>query len=213
MKKSISLLTIPLFFFGSIFNTSQATSDDECAIWLCAPAGFNVPECATPHKIFKRRIKKGKDPFPSLSSCSDNGDTGGISLVRGYGAFIPDHKESRCVEYADIWGCGRPQAYTVNGGAYCGYEHKCVKREIYTVPYHVVQGTHCVHGSRGPESNQPKYCTGEYNTIRMLDENGQQIGDTILYMGTSILMGKVDTGETYSIADVNEDEDDTELSD
>ena len=211
MKKSISLLTIPLFFFGSIFNTSQATSDDECAIWLCAPAGFNVPECATPHKIMKRRIKKGKDPFPSLASCSDNGDTGGISLVRGHGAIIPKHQETRCVQYSSVWSC-RGSGYTGKDG-FCGYEQKCVKKETYTVPLHVQQGAHCSHGNYGPASNKPKYCSGDYNTIRMLDENGQQIGDTILYHGTYIAMAKGDTDEYYSIADVNEDEDDTELSD
>ncbi len=47
-------------------NNIHAASQDECAIWLCAPAGFPGSECSTAHSIFNKKMKKGKNPFPSV---------------------------------------------------------------------------------------------------------------------------------------------------
>lgn len=61
-------------------RTALASSDAACAIWLCLPAGF-TSGCGAAHQEFKRRIRKGEPPLPSLSSCS-TGPNGRV--VSGY---------------------------------------------------------------------------------------------------------------------------------
>lgn len=52
---------------------AKAESEASCAIWLCLPGGFPTG-CAAAYSEFKHRIKKGKSPLPSLSSCTTGPD-------------------------------------------------------------------------------------------------------------------------------------------
>lgn len=54
-----------------------AGSQDECAIWLCAPQGFPSPGCKGARKALKKRLFKGKSPLPQLQSCISSGVGGG----------------------------------------------------------------------------------------------------------------------------------------
>lgn len=52
-------------------------NQDECSIWLCLPGGF--PEgCGKALSAMKKRLKKGKSPLPSFSSCSADGNDHGL---------------------------------------------------------------------------------------------------------------------------------------
>ncbi|EOX8575804.1 Uncharacterised protein [Salmonella enterica subsp. indica] len=73
---------------------SRAASQDECAIWLCLPAGFGQG-CDAAKSAFKKRIRKGKSPLPSFSSCAtDTGDSlgsgvGELTQKSGVASWIP----------------------------------------------------------------------------------------------------------------------------
>lgn len=44
-------------------------NQDECAIWLCLPAGF--PQgCGSAHKAMLKRLKKGRSALPDFNSCA-----------------------------------------------------------------------------------------------------------------------------------------------
>lgn len=66
--KKILVLGICISFFTFWVNPSLASSQDECAIWLCLPGGF-PNGCSAAYSAFKNRIKHGKSPLPDLSSC------------------------------------------------------------------------------------------------------------------------------------------------
>jgi len=67
-------------------------SDDECAIWLCLPAGFIVGECDKAFNAMIKRVTRipPKPPLPLLHQClkgpGDNNTTGSF-----------EHTESRWV--------------------------------------------------------------------------------------------------------------------
>lgn len=54
----------------------SAASQDECAIWICLPGGF-PSGCGSAKSAMKDRLKDGKSPLPSFSSCAVSaGDDG-----------------------------------------------------------------------------------------------------------------------------------------
>jgi len=67
MKKYYFLTFILLAAFNPI--PSFAASQDECAIWLCLPAGF-PSGCGSAESAFKKRIKHHKSPLPAFNSCA-----------------------------------------------------------------------------------------------------------------------------------------------
>ena len=153
--KNIKQLTLSVLALTTALcapELSCAASDDECAIWLCAPSSFPSPYCNGAYSAFKKRIKKGKSPFPSFSSCTvsaDGSSTDEFSVVTGYAAVIPEHQEKRCIreeERQERTGYGRPY------------------KKIY-----------------GPESNTPKNCSSTVQMYKVLDQNGNIIGDTFYY--------------------------------
>ena len=153
-------------------SVTYAASQDECSIWLCAPAGFPGSECSAAHSAFIHRIKHGKSPFPSFSSCSEsmsgNADDP-LDVKTGYAAFIPAHKERQCIEWSEYRSAG-----------YTGYSQQCLKYQEYTVPDKYVDGRPCLHGNQG--GTDPKGCTQTYYSIKVIDKStGQQIGDTYFY--------------------------------
>ncbi|MCW6016240.1 conjugal transfer protein TraL [Serratia marcescens] len=98
MKTLLAGLALSALFLMSGFTpkVAYAASQDECAIWLCLPGGF--PDgCGGAHSAMLKRLKKGKSPLPSFSSCAvDSGSSGDASM--GKGAWLPERKE--CVRWA-----------------------------------------------------------------------------------------------------------------
>lgn len=57
----------------NLFGGNNANVSDDCAIWLCLPAGF--PEgCEGAKKAFKKRVKRGKAPMPPFEQCAVGDD-------------------------------------------------------------------------------------------------------------------------------------------
>ena len=57
----------------NLFGGNNANVSDDCAIWLCLPAGF--PEgCEGAKKAFKKRLKRGKAPMPPFEQCAVGDD-------------------------------------------------------------------------------------------------------------------------------------------
>lgn len=71
-------------------SAARATSEDDCAIWLCLPAGFTVG-CGAAYKAFLYRISHRKPPLPNLSSCVSGPDHKKISghYQLGYERYEP----------------------------------------------------------------------------------------------------------------------------
>ncbi len=64
-------------------DAQQSRKERACAIWLCLPVGFSASGCGGARKEFLRRIRKGKSPLPSFSSCSVGSKSAG-SYQTGY---------------------------------------------------------------------------------------------------------------------------------
>ncbi|HAJ90407.1 MAG TPA: hypothetical protein DCM27_05270 [Rhodospirillaceae bacterium] len=69
---------------------AKAESEAACAIWLCLPGGF-PSGCSAAYSEFKHRIKKGRPPLPSLSSCvvGPDGSRSNGSYQMGVEYFLP----------------------------------------------------------------------------------------------------------------------------
>ena len=85
-------LTILIILSVIVLNPSSgySASQDACAIWICLPGGF-PSGCSGAYSEFKKRIKKGKDPLPRLSSCTTgpNGEKVDGHYQLGYERFEP----------------------------------------------------------------------------------------------------------------------------
>ena len=176
--KNIKQLTLSVLALTAALcapELSCAASDDECAIWLCAPSSFPSPYCNGAYRAFKKRIKKGKSPFPSLSSCTEDGQNpDGIVGKTGDAAYVPTHSETRCLRY-------EKKEYRTAYGA-PAYKDVCVDRETYTVPAKYIDGRVCViRQTYAGIIRDPEYCTGTVQTIKIFDGNGNQIGETFYY--------------------------------
>lgn len=82
----LALLTLCLLSPSPGYSASQ----DACAIWICLPGGF-PSGCSGAYSEFKKRIKKGENPLPRLSSCTTgpNGETVDGHYQLGYERFEP----------------------------------------------------------------------------------------------------------------------------
>jgi len=56
---------------------AKAASENDCAIWLCLPAGF-PSGCGGAYNAFKDRIKHGRAPLPNLLSCTTGPNGEGV---------------------------------------------------------------------------------------------------------------------------------------
>lgn len=125
MKKTL-LATSALVAASLISYPSQsyAASQDECAIWICAPGGF--PQgCGAAYSAMISRIKDFKPPLPPFAACAINPPVGSgshMSASHGFAAHIA--QRNVCVIYRS-WGDS---------------EH-CM--EYKTIPAHYVKGTTC----------------------------------------------------------------------
>lgn len=169
MKYFVPAIAIIAFATTSLYAPESQASNDDCAIWLCLPTGF-PSGCGGAKSAFKKRIKKGKSPLPSLSSCMishplSTSDNNNITSQDGFAALIPQHNV--CTE----WSYTRRKGDT--------YE-VCVKEE--TVPTQAIKGTRCnVHRVKDePPRYTPEGCS---TTIRYVDTymDGRQYGETYYF--------------------------------
>lgn len=90
MRILVAAIFLTLLLVFSFEKSSNAASQDACAIWICLPGGF--PQgCGSAYSEFKKRIKKGRDPLPQLSSCTTgpNGERVNGHYQLGYERFEP----------------------------------------------------------------------------------------------------------------------------
>lgn len=125
-SKKNAILAMALFATFMRAGFAQAASDDECANYLCLPAGFATSECSDPKEAMKDRLKDGKSPLPGFSSCfSDSDSTSPLrttfgNATRGYyhnklqffkntkcrmrkGEYIPDGCGGRNYWYVELY--------------------------------------------------------------------------------------------------------------
>ncbi len=134
--------TLAAAVIGTISLLSQnayAASEEECAIWICAPGGFAPSECSPPHRAMLDRVKDGKSPLPPLSDCmlEGRGTPSNVKGASGVAAYIP--RAYQCASYVDVYN-----------------EPTCARYD--TLPARHVRGQPCIHHSdeRGAE---PWGCT------------------------------------------------------
>lgn len=86
-----SWLAVPFVAAMLASGNAQAASQDECAIWICAPGGF-PSGCAAAHAAMVSRIKDLKPPLPSFGECavSDPGMSQ-MGARHGRAAYVPEH--------------------------------------------------------------------------------------------------------------------------
>lgn len=65
-KLIIVILALQILFSAA---NAKASTEADCAIWLCLPAGFTTG-CSAAYGAFMERIKRGRAPLPELSSCT-----------------------------------------------------------------------------------------------------------------------------------------------
>jgi hypothetical protein len=106
---------------------SYAASESECAIWLCLPSGFSTG-CSSAKSAFKKRIKKGKSPLPSLGACLVGNKNDNFDYRYNTAAAISEHEV--CDRYESI-----------------GDREECV--EWRTIPAHIKKNARC---------KERKYC-------------------------------------------------------
>ena len=58
----------------SITLPAQSADDDECAIWLCLPIGFGIPQCKDAREAMVKRTIEFKSPVPTFRSCEVSAD-------------------------------------------------------------------------------------------------------------------------------------------
>ncbi|EJE4183734.1 conjugal transfer protein TraL [Vibrio parahaemolyticus] len=136
--------------------TVKAASQNECAIWLCLPAGF-PSGCGAARSAFRDRIRDFKPPLPNFLSCIVQSPQNGsqMNYDYNYAALIAGRRE--CMEWE-----GRDNA-------------RCVRWEV--IPEHYIKGTRCY---RNQDFGNPAGCIA---TKRYVDVylDGQQTGDTYFW--------------------------------
>lgn len=178
--KTYSLFSILAIFLvsNSVFARSDGIMRDqenECAIYLCAPAGFAYSECSSARSAFIARLtnvdKWGVPyytPLPNFYAyCNDTSDQSSNNAVVGYiereDAHIPEHKE--CLSMATEKKCIKSQ------GSQC-LQYQTIKycNAWKTVPEHYVENTRCDATGRNTSTYGYSYEHYKY------DGKGQAIG-------------------------------------
>ncbi|WP_427047351.1 conjugal transfer protein TraL [Halomonas casei] len=83
-----------------VTQEAHAASEDECAIWICAPGGFAPSECGPARSAMISRVKDLKPPLPPLSACmvdppagaGGGGSSSTLSGQDGIAAYIPERR-------------------------------------------------------------------------------------------------------------------------
>lgn len=153
VKPLLATVVVAGFMLGNV-QTASAASQDECAIWLCAPSGF-PSGCGAAKSAMKKRVKKGKSPLPPYSSCAVDDDS--MSSKHGPAAFYPAH--NKCVDW------------------YLNDEPPSCNKSVF-VPAHHKKNTHCP--ARGEHDYSPGDCTRTDNYLDIFI-NGHQEGKTYFW--------------------------------
>ena len=90
---------------------AHSASQDECAIWICAPGGFPAG-CGAAKAAMISRVKDLKPPLPAFSACAVNPPVGSgshMTAAHGRAAYIPARRvctrwswsgdNERCLNY------------------------------------------------------------------------------------------------------------------
>lgn len=133
MKKLIFCISFLAITFA-LPTTIYAASQDECAIWLCLPAGF-PGGCGGAKSAFKKRIKKGKSPLPSFSSCAVSSPSLPQSKL-SYDNYSVKHigAHRRCVTYS-------------SNGEYCT-RHEMIEESYQRGRCHEEYDSYCLGNRR-----------------------------------------------------------------
>ena len=165
MSKKINFLMLNIFLLGS--SQAFAVSQDECAIWLCMPAGFAVDGCSGAFHAMIHRVAHipPKSPLPPFTSCViDSGipmpSGSNMSSKSGDAAYIPTH--TVCHRWGEV-------------------HHTMVCTDQETIPSTIIKNTKC-HASRygSGQSSQPAYCTRSLFYAETY-QDGIQLGDSYFF--------------------------------
>lgn len=96
-------------------NWSQSKKN-KCAIWLCLPAGF-AQGCGGAKSEFRKRIRKGRSPLPSWSSCSapnknGNHDPQPYSYQRVYKTYMVYDRNPYTMNVIEGRNCSNGKIYS-----------------------------------------------------------------------------------------------------
>lgn len=163
-KKHALKTLAALSFVAFSMQSANAASQDECAIWLCAPGGF-PSGCEAAKKAMFKRIKKGKSPLPDFSSCAVKDDTTGTDpkdFTYSFDRILRIREHQVCTH----WTSGYRKDYCSS---------------YKTVPAHDRHGYSC-YIQRGKD-NDPVLipgCIGSFYRIKVF-EKGQQLGENYYF--------------------------------
>ncbi len=138
-------------------SAAFASSQDECAIWICLPGGF-PNGCGAAKSAMMDRIEDRKSPLPSFRSCAVQ-DSGGsqMSYDYNYAALIAERRV--CNRYSG-WG-----------------DHRyCVEWE--TIQQHYLKGRRCTQERDGYRSPAGCVATRRYVDVFV---DGALVGDTYFW--------------------------------
>lgn len=141
MKKllAVSLMGLVGYFGVLPENEAQAASQDECAIWLCLPAGFGEG-CSGAHNAFKKRLRKGKSPLPSWNSCVEGNAPEPYNYTRKYKTYTNYGKGK--IRESNGRNCPTNGIIYWNDNRYNGIEAICTTTEIYTTTFYDGSGVY-----------------------------------------------------------------------
>lgn len=163
------LLLSTIIFAIILSNESFAVSESECAIWLCAPAGFSDSSCDSAHKAMHRRVHLGLPPLPPFSACNQNStisiSNSELTSYDGRAAFIPSHPI--CIEYKTETRFGATGRYETT---------QCIKYGQSNESW--VKNTVCLHGNNGTTTPEGCTITGYYVEVYA---NGELVGDSYFF--------------------------------
>lgn len=154
MRRSIFGLCVLALVFSTA-GPAHAQSNDECAIWLCAPFGFVLPNCGKAFRAMLKRVSKLKPAFPSWRSCEVADSGVSMSFREGKAALMAEEVR-RCVDP----GSGVP-------------DFLCQVWEV-VAPGEYIKDTICYDVGYGEE---PKGCIATYNYVETY-QDGELYGDT-----------------------------------
>lgn len=155
---SIALATF-IIYPAPVFAASQ----DECAIWLCAPGGF-PSGCEAAKKAMKHRLRKGKSPLPAFSACAvKDKHTNPDDFTYTFKKVLKIEEHRVCEHYVE----GK------NKTSCAAYK---------TVPAHFRAGNSCYKG-RKTKDNDPERIEGCSAVLFELKvfEKGQQFGEPFYF--------------------------------
>ncbi|NWO07549.1 MAG: hypothetical protein HLX50_18195 [Alteromonadaceae bacterium] len=77
----IMALVIP-FLMLSKSQVASAADEDECATYICLPAGFGPSECSDSYDAMVDRLEDGDSPLPSWGACFSDSDSDSVIPIQ-----------------------------------------------------------------------------------------------------------------------------------